>query len=129
RYARLRADGRQRLLMICPPSIQLRPFLSVDGLLRRLGFSAPEVYAADETAGLALLEDFGDDTFARLLEQGADERALYELAVDVLIALHRRATADDIAALPVFDEDRALEGLNRMLDWYWPAIHGAPAAT
>jgi hypothetical protein len=129
RYTRLSADGRQRLLMTCPPAIPLKPFLDVDALLRRLGFSAPEVFAADQAAGLALIEDFGDDTFARLLESGADERPLYELAVDVLIALHRRATADDIAALPAFGDDRAIEGLTRMLDWYWPAIHGAPAPT
>ena len=128
RYARLRAGGQQRLLMICPPSIPLKPFLEVDALLRRIGFSAPDVFAANEPAGLALIEDFGDDTFARLLERGADEQPLYELAVDVLIALHRRVTTGDIAVLPVFDDDRALEGLIRMLDWYWPAIHRAPAA-
>src|SRR5581483_7963222 len=129
RYTRLNADGKQRLLMACPPSIPLKPFLTVDALLRRLGFSAPEIFAADEAAGLALIEDFGDDTFARLLERGAEERPLYELAVDVLIALHRRATVVDIAALPAFDDERALEGLARMLDWYWPAVHGASAPT
>jgi hypothetical protein len=48
--------------------------------------------------------------------------------VDVLIELHRRATPPTLAVLPVFDDDRALDGLFRLLDWYWPAIHGAPAA-
>jgi aminoglycoside/choline kinase family phosphotransferase len=88
--------------------------------------SAPEVLAADAGAGLALVEDFGDNTFSRLLGDGADEAALYQRAVDLLIALHRRATPADLATLPVFDDDRALDGLFRMLDWYWPAIHGAP---
>lgn len=126
RYTRLIQSDRRCLLMDCPPEISLEPFLKVDALLRRLGVSAPEVLAADADAGLALVEDFGDDTFTRLLKSGADETALYRLAVDLLIELHRRATSADLAGLPVFDDDRALDGLFRMLDWYWPAIHGAP---
>ena len=128
RYTRLTLRGRSCLLMECPPEISLEPFLKVDALLRRLGFSAPEVLAADIGAGLALVEDFGEATFWRLLAEGADEGALYQLAVDLLIELHRRATPADLAGLPVFDDDRALDGLFRMLDWYWPAIHGAPAS-
>jgi aminoglycoside/choline kinase family phosphotransferase len=128
RYSRLTLRGRSALLMECPRELSLDPFLKVDALLRRLGLSAPEILAADSAAGLALVEDFGDDTFSRLLGDGAGESALYRLAVDLLIELHRRAAPADLAALPVFDDDRALDGLFRMLDWYWPAVHGAPAS-
>lgn len=128
RYRRLALRDRRGLLMDCPPELSIAPFLKVDALLRRLGLSAPEILAADEAAGLALVEDFGDDTFTRLLADGADEAALYRLAVDLLIALHRRATPADCASLPLFDDERALDGLFRLLDWYWPAVHGAPAA-
>jgi aminoglycoside/choline kinase family phosphotransferase len=128
RYSRLHFGDRRCLLMECPPAIPLLPFLDVDALLRRLGFSAPEVLASDPPAGLALIEDFGGDTFSRLLADGADEAGLYTLAVDTLIALHRRAMPGDIDALPPFDDARALEGLFRMLDWYWPVVRGAPAS-
>jgi aminoglycoside/choline kinase family phosphotransferase len=128
RYTRLVSRGRSCLLMECPPELSIEPFLRVDALLRRLDLSAPEILAADVGAGLALVEDFGDATFARLLAKDADEAALYALAVDLLIELHRRATPADCHSLPVFDDDRALDGLFRMLDWYWPAIHGAPAS-
>jgi aminoglycoside/choline kinase family phosphotransferase len=126
RYTRLTRGDRTCLLMECPPELSIEPFLKADALLRKLNLSAPEVLASDASAGLALVEDFGDDTLSRLLSNGADEAALYQLAVDLLIELHRRATPTDLAALPVFDDDRALDGLTRMLDWYWPAIHGAP---
>ncbi|GAB2179608.1 aminoglycoside phosphotransferase family protein [Dongia sp. agr-C8] len=126
RYTRLLRGDQRCLLMECPPELSIEPFLKVDALLRKLGLSAPEILAADSSAGLALVEDFGDDTFTRLLGQGEDETALYQLAVDLLIELHRRATPADLASLPAFDDDRALDGLFRMLDWYWPAIHGAP---
>ncbi|MES1152762.1 MAG: phosphotransferase [Dongia sp.] len=128
RYTRIESRDRRCLLMECPPAIPLQPFLDVAALLRRHGFSAPDVFASDLSAGLALVEDFGDDTFARLLESGADEAQLYTLAVDVLIELHRRATPADLDALPSFDDARALDGLFRMLDWYWPAMRGAPAS-
>jgi len=128
RYTRIASGGRHCLLMECPPAIPLQPFLDVDALLRGRGFSAPEVFASDAPSGLALIEDFGDDTFAQLLESGADEANLYTLAVDTLIELHRRVTPADIASLPPFDDARALEGLFRMLDWYWPAMRGAPAS-
>ena len=128
RYFRLEEGTRRCLLMQCPPAIPLQPFLGVDTLLRGLGFSAPEVLASDTTLGLALVEDFGDGTFSRLLAGSGDETALYTLAVDTLVELHRRATPADLAVLPAFDDDRALEGLFRMLDWYWPAVRGAPAS-
>jgi aminoglycoside/choline kinase family phosphotransferase len=128
RYTRLKQGARTCLLMECPPELSIEPFLKIDALLRQLDLSAPEVLAASAGAGLALVEDFGDDTFSRLLANGADEATLYRLAVDLLIALHRRATPADLATLPVFDDDRALDGLFRMLDWYWPAIHGAAAS-
>jgi hypothetical protein len=128
RYTRLVRGDQTCLLMECPPELSVEPFLKVDALLLKLGLSAPKVIAADASAGLALVEDFGDDTFSRLLGDGVDEAALYQLAVDLLVELHRRATPADLAKLPVFDDDRALDGLFRMLDWYWPAIHGAPAS-
>jgi hypothetical protein len=127
RYMRLSLSERHCLLMGCPEAIPLLPFLEVDALLRELGFSAPEILASDAASGLALIEDLGPDTFTRLLEAGSNECKLYELAVDVLIGLHRRAGPQAVASLPEFDDDRALDGLMRMLDWYWPAIHDAPA--
>ena len=41
------------------------------------------------SAGLLLLEDFGDDTYTRLLAAAPTRPALYALAVDMLVALQR----------------------------------------
>jgi aminoglycoside/choline kinase family phosphotransferase len=62
-----------------------------------LGLSAPAVLAADAPNGLALIEDLGDGLYARLIEQGADERELYDAAIDALVALQAGATPE---ALP-----------------------------
>jgi aminoglycoside/choline kinase family phosphotransferase len=128
RYDRVRRNGRSAVLMDAPPPLNdVRPFLSIDRLLRAQGLSAPEILAEDVAAGLVLLEDMGDATYGRVLAQGGDEAALYRLAVDVLIHLHRgfRATGSRV---PAFDEARALREVELLLDWLWPAMTGAPAS-
>jgi len=69
------------------------PFVQIDERLRQLGLSAPEILACDAENGLLLLEDFGDETFARLLDANFDTEELLTLATDVLIALHQMPDA------------------------------------
>lgn len=128
RYERLTLAGRRAMLMDAPPPREdVRPFLRVARHLTGLGFSAPRIYEADEQAGLLILEDLGDDTYTRLLARGADERQLYELAIDVLIALHRLPEAQAIpAGLPPYDDARLLDEAQLLVDWFMPAMAGVP---
>jgi N-acetylmuramate 1-kinase len=120
RYERLfPAAGPSLILMDQPPAVEARPcppmatdeeraalgynalarlaagrveaFVACAGYLRGLGLSAPRVFASDAAAGLAVLEDLGDDLYARLIEGGMDEAPLYEAAVDALVVLHAQA--------------------------------------
>jgi aminoglycoside/choline kinase family phosphotransferase len=85
------------------------------------------VFAADEDAGLLLIEDFGDDTFTRVLAQGGDEAALYDLAVDLLAALHEIPRADAVPGwLPPYDDELLLGEAALFTDWYMPAALGEP---
>ncbi|MDH4869403.1 phosphotransferase [Pseudomonas sp. BN515] len=123
RYFRL--DGAALLLMDSPPEQEpLRPYLQVAELLRDLGLSAPRVPAADEAAGLALIEDFGQATYTRLLAAGHAEAPLYELAVDCLAALHS-APAERGAVLPAYDDTRLADEFALFIDWYAPLLLGA----
>ena len=124
RYYRLRCGTERALLMDAPPTHEdVRPFVTVAEHLRRLGFSAPRVYAQDPAAGFLLIEDLGDATYTRLLARGADETTLYIAAVDLLVALHAhpRATA---LALPSYDDDALLAEAALFVDWYLPAKLG-----
>ncbi|MDX1484621.1 MAG: phosphotransferase [Alphaproteobacteria bacterium] len=128
RYARISGGPRPALLMDAPPDKEdIGPWLAVSRHLRGFGFSAPDVFAADERAGLAVIEDFGDDTFTRVLAEGGDEAALYDLAVDVLAALHGIAPADAAPPwIPAYDDVRLLEEAALFTDWYMPAVLGMP---
>jgi N-acetylmuramate 1-kinase len=128
RYHRLVAGARRAVLMDAPPPQEdVRPFMARAQLLLELGFSAPRILAADEAAGLLLLEDFGDETYTRLIAAGRDETPLYALAVDVLVALHRAFNGAG-ANIPPYDEPRLLAEAALLVDWYLPAITGRPAS-
>jgi aminoglycoside/choline kinase family phosphotransferase len=128
KYYRVDRPGQRAVLMDAPPPMEnVRPFLNIARHLTRLDLSAPRILAEDAEQGLLLLEDLGDDTYARKLAAGADETTLYALAVDLLIELHRRFDAATASDVPRFDTARALREVNLLLDWYWPAIMGAPA--
>jgi aminoglycoside/choline kinase family phosphotransferase len=126
RYGRLSGGPRPALIMDAPPEHEdAHPWLRVARHLVALGFSAPAVIAEDAAAGLLLIEDFGDDTFTRLLIAGAEEHALYDLAIDVLASLHDRP-ADEAAPgwLPIYDQQRLLDEAVLFTDWYLPALRG-----
>jgi N-acetylmuramate 1-kinase len=125
RYFRLTRQGETAMLMDAPPPQEdVRPYLAIARSLHSLELSAPAILAEDTAAGLLLIEDFGDDTYTRLLAKGADEPALYALAIDVLIALRQRFTAAATPSLPPYDDTRLLNEAALLVDWYLPAITG-----
>jgi tRNA threonylcarbamoyl adenosine modification protein YjeE len=154
-YARLTADEGSILLMDAPrqpdgPPIRdgkaysriahlaedmVRPFVAIGAVLREAGLSAPEVAAMDLDKGLLLVEDLGDRGFGEELASGRTSQAeLWRAAVDALIRLRSLPVP---ASLPLPDgasytlprRDRAAFEIEieLLLDWYWPAIMGAPA--
>jgi hypothetical protein len=124
RYERLRLGSATAVLMDSPPGGADDPgaFVAMAGHLRGLGLSAPAVLAADLGQGLLLLEDLGDDLYARLLaSEPAREAALYAAAVDVLVHLQQ---APAPAGLPDLTAADWAEAAGFALDWYVRAATG-----
>ena len=99
-------------------------FVAVAEWLKAQGLSAPVVVAQDAGAGLAVLEDLGDDLYARLIEGGEDEGPLYDAAIDTLAHLHAAQppqvlTAEGAIAWPLLTYDEtALKTAGDLLpDW------------
>jgi aminoglycoside/choline kinase family phosphotransferase len=114
------------MLMDAPPPEDVRPFVRIAHHLVQLGLSAPLVLAADAGNGFLLLEDFGDETFTRALDTGADPEALYALAVDAMAALQAHPDAASVAA-PRHDATLlADEGAALYVDWFLPEATGRP---
>jgi N-acetylmuramate 1-kinase len=67
---------------------RIEAFAAVAEHLRHADLSTPDIIAVDPAAGLAVVEDFGDDLFARVIEAGEPQAPLYLAAVDALARLH-----------------------------------------
>lgn len=152
RYERLTTpDGRSLMLMDQPPAAESRPcdpawspdrrraegwnavarlsagrieaFAAVAAHLKGLGLSAPEVVALDAEAGLAVLEDFGDALFARVIEDGVDETPLYLAAIEALAVIHQAPTPDVLYGpggdwpLLAYDQTALQGGADLFVDW------------
>jgi aminoglycoside/choline kinase family phosphotransferase len=122
KYFRLSQDSLTAILMDASAIPQtVAPFIEMDGHLLQLGFSAPKILFRDEAHGFLMLEDFGDDTFARLLDGPSEPESLFALATDVLAALHQqgRAIPDGLRA---YHPDRMLADLDLFLEWCTPKL-------
>lgn len=85
RYIRL-YHGETRAILMIDPSNETERFADMSRHLGSIGLSAPQVLA--ETRGFLLLEDFGNDTLAHVIERDpASEIPLYGTATDVLCYL------------------------------------------
>lgn len=124
KYFRLRLGTDSAVLMDAPPEKgeDVRPFVQISSTLRSASFSAPAIIAEDHVAGFLLLEDLGDDLFARVLERDpSQERELYEAATDVLIRLH---DADLGSGLAQYDA-ATMSALSALaFDWYATGVTG-----
>lgn len=122
-----RKIGYNALARLAGPNLEA--FLTIAQELSKRGFSAPEIHAADVDRGFALLEDFGDPVYARVIADDPDlERPLYEAAVDTLAAIYRstfpRQVEFDRHAWEFRDYDEAalLAETDLFLDFYAPDV-------
>ena len=124
RYWRLTDGPWPAVLMDAPPPEDISSFLRVAIHLAGLGVSVPVVRAADLSAGLLLEEDLGDALYSAVLTE-ANQRELFDAAIDVLAIIHKAAPP---FGLPTWGAtEMAGAALGTILDWWWPTMFGAPA--
>jgi aminoglycoside/choline kinase family phosphotransferase len=125
KYFRLTRSGGTMVVMDAPPPQEdVRPFVRIGRHLTQLGFSAPAIHAEDPKNGFLLLEDLGDDTFARVLEAGGDEGELYGRATDLLVALHRAGSRVLLPGLGAYAGEALIDAAMLLPEWYLSAATG-----
>lgn len=106
------------LLMDAPPPHESTlNFQMMADLLRDAGLSVPQVYGCDHDHGFLLVEDFGNLTFQRALQDDFSELTLYEEAMRSLIHLHQTAT-DNKGHLSLYSLELFLKEAEIFLEWY-----------
>ncbi|WP_134680976.1 tRNA (adenosine(37)-N6)-threonylcarbamoyltransferase complex ATPase subunit type 1 TsaE [Paracoccus ravus] len=122
RYFRLTCGDRSAVLMDAAPGTT-GDYVGMTQWLRARDFHAPEILAADQTEGLLLLEDLGDDLVARVLEaEPALAPRIYDSMTDLLVDLHRHTPPDHVLRL---DGAELARQVGLFADYYPPAV-GAP---
>jgi hypothetical protein len=118
---RRRAEGWNAVARLSAGRIQA--FAAVAAHLRDIGLSAPDMRAVDAPSGLAVLEDFGEDVFARVIEDGQDETPLYLAAVEALAVLHAGGAPDVLSGSAgdwpqqTYDETALEGGADLFVEW------------
>ncbi|WP_341862988.1 phosphotransferase [Gymnodinialimonas sp. 57CJ19] len=103
RYLRLTLAEKTAILMDAPTATEAErasyvAFRTIRAHLRSIGLSAPQEFHADPAKGLILMEDLGDLSLSRLLENTPDAaRAAYE-ATAILIDRLSSETPANLAA-------------------------------
>jgi aminoglycoside/choline kinase family phosphotransferase len=118
RYERLRLAGQTAVLMDAPPGKGDDPadFITIGAHLNALGLSAPHIMAQDLAQGYLLIEDLGDDLFARVLARDPTrETAIYAAATDVLLHIHAHPAPHGLLDQSALDWAQAA---SFVLEWY-----------
>lgn len=117
RYFRLSKGSETAILMDARHDpLSTENFVKIGDWLRRTGLSAPRVLAADTAAGILLLEDFGDASMTRVLEQHPAKRdALYADAVDLIAYMQTRDRPQGLAQPPL---PELIHWLDLTREWY-----------
>ncbi len=125
KYYRLTRPGGTAVVMDAPaPQEDVRPFVRIGRHLLAMKLSAPEILAEDTANGFLLLEDLGDDTFARVLAAGGDEAELYTRATDVLVAVHAAPDHGLLPDLGGYEGEALIEAALLIAEWYLPEASG-----
>ena len=124
RYYRLYTDEGSVLLMDAPPDKEnIVSFIKISKHLQSIGLRTPNIIASDVDQGLMIIEDFGDNTFTKLLNAGSDPGPLFEDAIDVLIHIHNH-NSSAIIDIPSYNIKTLIEEAVLLVDWHWPEVFG-----
>ncbi|OPX55475.1 hypothetical protein SAMN02745127_01714 [Oceanospirillum multiglobuliferum] len=116
RYYRLHRDNGTEIIMDAPPSHEdCQPFVTLAEQWFKQGIPVPQVLAQDLEQGFLRLEDFGDQQFLPILEQGFEQaNNLYPMALSALIQLQTIPAT----ALPAYDEALLMREMALFKDWF-----------
>lgn len=121
-------SGKSEILMVClnkehpnyTPGHDLEDYVRLSKLLENHGLRVPEIYEYDLKAGICLVEDIGDNTFLKALEDGYSNEDLTQRAGHILNKLADLPSE----TLPDFMSSHIMKGHKRFVDWFCPVLLG-----
>ena len=123
--------GDKAYAEIAHTSRDITALVAIDKALAKAGVTVPEIYADDLGQGFALLEHLGSGNF--LNSEGRPIHERYAAAAELLAFMHAQCWSYDMEVrpgvrhvVPPFDRDAMMIEADLLVDWYVPAVTGAP---
>lgn len=108
--------------------------VAVNTYLRDLGYSAPAILASDLTAGLAIIENLGDQVYGRMMKSSVAMQEPMLTAVEVLADMATQHWPYDVKInerqsheVPSYDLGAQLIEVDLLVTWFWPYVNGNQA--
>lgn len=94
-----------------------RTFENITNLLDDMSLTVPKIYAGDHENGFLLIENFGDLSYRRALDNGYKEPLIYEEVINALAHLHKEMP-ENKAKLLTYDFELFLDRACLFTEWY-----------
>lgn len=120
------SEAKTIILMDAPPLYEsVSAYIKITDILRSLNLSAPQIYAKDEKLGLLLLEDFGNNIFAKKLSASnySEKIALYKQAIDTIVELQEHQFSTDKQSIEEYNHNTLMREAELFPDWYLQQIN------
>jgi len=130
-YYRINSDKKSFILMFAPPKFEKTlPFIEVANILIDNQINAPKIIAKNQAEGLLIIEDFGDFTLAKFIQNNIsilenkklalnEEFRLYKMACDSLLKISQINQFGNIAR---YNNGELFREMMLFVDWYLPHI-------
>ncbi len=112
----------------------IRSVVAVNDQLWQMGYGAPQIYAVDIGAGLALIEDLGANVFGPLMKSGANMSLPMHTAVEVLADMASRTWPSSVSVrngavynLPAYEMEAQLIEVDLLPSWFHLHVHQCQA--
>jgi len=97
-------------------------YVLINKFLRKQDISAPKVLDCDYKNGLALLQDFGDKTYLKLIKKSKDKFSIYKSLIKYLIKLQKINFKNNIFRFKKYDFKILKKEIDLFFIWYLPHI-------
>ena len=130
-YYRINSDKKSFILMFAPPKFEkTSPFIEVANILIDNQINAPKIIAKNQAEGLLIIEDFGDFTLAKFIQNNIsilenkklalnEELRLYKMACDSLLKISQINQFGNIAR---YNNGELFREMMLFVDWYLPHV-------
>jgi len=114
-YYRVTSNEQTKIIMVAPPKHEpISSFLDITQRLFKAKINIPKIYKIDESKGLILMSDLGNDKYLDILTK----ETLYCLYTDAMDCICKMQNEVDTSGLDKFDKSEQMNEMSLFNEWY-----------